>query len=282
MRKYFDHKDSKLKIVAIYLTLLAMILFSVFPILNVVTSSLRPNQTLFSTEFEIIPKDATLENYRTVIFDKPLLTWVKNSLIISAATALIAVILATTAGYAFSRFNFWGKRVGMVFFLATQMFPAPMLLLPVFLMLAKLKLLNSMQGLLIPYVSTALPFSMWMLKGYYDTIPRELEQSAYVDGANNLTAFYKIILPLSTPAVAITALFSFMTAWSEYIVARVVLTKPALHTLPLGLVTLRTQFSAEWGNYAAAAVLTALPVMVLFILFSRYLISGLTLGSVKG
>ncbi|MGL4732419.1 MAG: ABC transporter permease subunit, partial [Fusobacteriaceae bacterium] len=170
---------------------------------------------------------------------------------------------------------------GMMTFLITQMFPAPMLLLPMSVLLTRYGLMNKFLGLLIPYTATAVPFCVWMLKGYFDTIPKSLEESAYIDGCKVWQSFYIIILPLSTPALAISALFSFMSAWSEYVIARVVITDPKSLTLPVGLVTLQGSFAAEWGVYSAAALITSLPVVILFISLSRYLVGGLTAGGVK-
>jgi arabinogalactan oligomer/maltooligosaccharide transport system permease protein len=164
----------------------------------------------------------------------------------------------------------------------TQMFPATMLLLPFFILLAKLKLINSYLGLIIIYSSTVLPFCIWQMKGYYDTIPAALEEAARMDGCSRFSAFIKVILPVSAPALVITALFSFMASWSEYVVAAIVLQDPGLYTLPLGLKSFQASLSTQWGLYAAGAVVVSIPVMILFISLSRFLVSGLTVGSVKG
>jgi arabinogalactan oligomer/maltooligosaccharide transport system permease protein len=145
-----------------------------------------------------------------------------------------------------------------------------------------LHLLDTFGGLTIAYVATALPFCVWTLRGYYDTIPVELEQAALIDGCSPWEAFTKVTLPLAAPALAITALFSFMAAWSEFLVARVILNRRELYTLPLGLESLAGQFQTEWANYAAASLMVCVPVMVLFVVLNRYLVSGLSLGGVKG
>ena len=170
----------------------------------------------------------------------------------------------------------------MTAILTTQMFPATMLLLPFFILLSYLGLINSYIGLIIIYSSTALPFCIWQMKGYYDTIPPSLEESARIDGCSRFQAFYKIILPLSSPALVITALFSFMASWSEYVVAAIILQSPELYTLPLGLKSFQSSLATQWGLYAAAAVLISIPIVILFISLSKYLVSGLTMGSVKG
>lgn len=170
----------------------------------------------------------------------------------------------------------------MLGLMGTQMFPATMLLLPMYIMLIKLQLINSYLGIIIIYSATALPFCVWQMKGFYDTIPFSLEESARIDGCNRWQAFYVIILPLAAPALVITALFSFMTAWSEYIVAAQILQDTSLYTLPLGLKSFESKLSTEWGLYAAASLVVSIPVVVLFVILSKWLVSGLTLGSVKG
>jgi arabinogalactan oligomer/maltooligosaccharide transport system permease protein len=206
----------------------------------------------------------------------------KNSFLVSFVVTLTGVVLASTSGYALSRFNFKGRRVVLSSLLMTQMFPATMLLLPFFILLAKLKLINSYLGLIIIYSSTALPFCIWQMKGYYDTIPAALEEAARMDGCSRFSAFIKVILPVSAPALVITALFSFMASWSEYVVAAIVLQDPGLYTLPLGLKSFQASLATQWGLYAAGAVVVSLPVTILFISLSRFLVSGLTVGSVKG
>ncbi|MEM6335099.1 MAG: ABC transporter permease subunit, partial [Bacteroidota bacterium] len=166
--------------------------------------------------------------------------------------------------------------------LVTQMFPATMLLLPLYVVLINLKLLNSYIGLVVIYTATALPFCVWQMKGYYDTIPPALEEAARIDGCTPWQAFYQVILPLAAPALVITALFSFMTAWNEYVVANVVLQDTEMFTLPLGLKQFQGSLATQWGLYAAGSLVVAVPVVLLFLALSRYLISGLTLGSVKG
>jgi len=205
-----------------------------------------------------------------------------NSLIVSAAVTVMGAGLAATAGYAFSRYKFRGRDQAMLGLITTQMFPVTMLLLPLFIMLIKLKLYDSYWALIIAYSATALPFTTWQMKGYYDTIPYSLEEAASIDGCGPLRTFWRIVLPLAAPALVITALFSFMTAWSEYLVAAVLIQDKALWTLPLGLKSYQSNMEVAWGLYSAGAVVVSLPVVVLFLFLSRWLVSGLTLGSVKG
>ncbi|MCX5974698.1 MAG: sugar ABC transporter permease [bacterium] len=274
--------DSPFKRILIHLLLIFACLVAIYPVLRVLTVSLRPGGSVFSMDLSMIPADATLENYTQILFQSDFWNWLKNSLIVSLSTALVSLILAAPAGYAFSRFKFVGKQPGLVFLLVTQLFPATMLLLPLYIMLIKLSLINTFLGLVFCYMSISLPFSIWILKGYFDTIPIDLEEAAWIDGSTPMGAFFRVILPLSTPALSITALFSFMTAWSEYIIARIVLQNQGLFTWPLGTVTLQGAYYTNWGPFSAAALLISIPVVVLFMATSRYLVSGLTLGAVKG
>lgn len=278
-------KKTKIKTFSVkffsYVILLIFILFAIFPIIEVFSISLTPHASLHSERILTPISEWTLENYRTLFFEKPFLRWMINSLFVSVTVTLIGVGLASTAGYAFSRYKFRGKDFGMISLIATQMFPVTMLLLPMYLMLIKLKLFDNFIGLIIAYSATALPFCIWQMKGYYDTIPFSLEEAARIDGCNQFQAFYKVVFPLAAPALVITALFSFMSAWSEYLVAAVIMTSRKFYTLPLGLKQFQSNFSTEWGLYAAGALVVAVPVMILFLALSRWLISGLTLGSVK-
>lgn len=266
----------------IYIILTIFTLIALYPVINVFTISIRPDDKLLSTSLSIIPEHATFKTYIDLFTKKPFLLWVWNSTLISFVVTITGVSLASTAGYALSRFNFIGKKSSMFGLLTTQMFPATMLLLPIYIMLIKLQLIDSYFGIIIIYSATALPFCVWQMKGYYDTIPFSLEESARIDGCTRWQAFYKIIFPLAAPALVITALFSFMTAWSEYIVAAQILQDSKLYTLPLGLKSFQSNLTTEWGLYAAAALVVSIPVVVLFIILSKWLVSGLTLGSVKG
>jgi len=276
-------EDSPFKRILIHLALIVCCAIAVYPVLRIVSVSLRPGDRLLSTSLAIIPDDATLEAYRTVLVEKAFLVWLWNSIVITAATASIGVIIAATSAYAFSRWRFPGRSPGLVFLLSTQMLPAPMMMVPIYILATKLGLTQTYRGLVIAYAVTSVPFSIWILKGYYDTIPRELEEAALIDGVSRLSAFWRIILPLSTPALVIVFLFSFMAAWSDYLLARVMIaSERPLWTWVLGVRDFQSQFQTQWGLFSAASVLVAIPVMALFLYSSKWLISGLTLGSVKG
>ena len=272
----------KIETLLIFSFLVLFTLATLYPALNIIGISLRTDDAFQTRSLALWTSESSFRSYVTLFLETNFLTWMKNSFLVSFVVTITGVILASTSGYALSRFNFMGRRAVLSSLLMTQMFPATMLLLPFFILLAKLKLINSYLGLIIIYSSTALPFCIWQMKGYYDTIPPALEEAARMDGCSRFSAFTKVILPVSAPALVITALFSFMASWSEYVVAAIVLQDPGLYTLPLGLKSFQASLATQWGLYAAGAVVVSIPVMILFISLSRFLVSGLTVGSVKG
>ena len=280
--EYFNKNDKLGKIIFFYAILTFMCFVSLYPLLNILSVALRPGNLLFSKSLKLIPDNATLENFRVILFERDFITWLKNSLVVSAAATVITVLLSVTAAYAFSRYKFKGKGVLLTSFLITQIFPAPMLLLPTFILLINLHFVGHLWTLVIPYVATSVPFCVWTLKGFFDTVPISIEESAYVDGANLWQIFFRIIMPLSLPAIGVASLFAFTGAWNEYIVARVVLTQETMYTLPIALTNLSGQLNTDWGVFAAASLVTAIPVIIVFISLSKFMIGGLTLGGVKG
>ncbi|MEM8677916.1 MAG: sugar ABC transporter permease [Planctomycetota bacterium] len=274
-------KEPKLITAARHLVLLFFVAIAVYPALNVFSISLRPGDRLRSTDLKIIPDDWTFDSYIQLFTEQPFLQWMGNSLLVSGLVTVTGVTLAAVGGYAFSRFRFVGRSTSMLAILTTQMFPATMLMLPLYVLIAKLHLVNTFIGLMIFYTATALPFCLWQMKGFYDTISVSLEEAATIDGCNRWSAFLRVTLPLAVPGLVITALFSFMTAWSEYIVAAQVLQESELFTLPLGVKDFQASMSTQWGLYAASSILISIPVVIIFMLLSRYLVSGLTLGGVK-
>lgn len=257
-------------------------LISIYPVLRVISVALRPSDSLLSRSLDFIPPNATFGNVTALFSEEKFVLWLWNSFATTVSVSIVGVVVAATGAYAFSRWRFPGRRPALIFLLTTQMIPAGMMLIPIFVIVSQLKLTNNIIGLMLAYISTAVPFSIWILKGYYDTIPPDLEEAAMVDGCNRLEAFYRVVLPLSTPALSIVFLFNFLAAWSEYLVARVILQGETVQTWPLGLADLIAQFDTDWGKYAAGSVFVTIPVLLLFIWQSKYLISGLTLGSVKG
>ena len=209
-------------------------------------------------------------------------TWFKNSVLVAAGTMLVGIFLASTAGYAISRFRFPGKKPIMWSFLIAQMFPMAILIVALYNMFAFLGLLNSLVGLVIAYSTTAVPFVAWMLKGYFDTIPRDLDEAATVDGLSPFGTFWRIILPLARPGLAVTAFYTFLTAWGEVAYATAFLTDDSKKTLAVGIQGFVSQFDARWGTLTAAAILVTIPAVAVFVLVQKNLVAGLTAGGTKG
>lgn len=213
-------------------------------------------------------------NFSRLLGQTDFVHWVANSLVVSLAVAAIGVLLSATAGYALSRFRFFGRLAIMQSLLVTQIFPATMLLLPIFLILVQLKLINTFLGLILIYVATVLPFCIWQMKNFYDSVPETLEEAAAMDGCTPGEVFRKVVLPVSAPGLAVTALFSFAAAWNEYVVAAILLQDEELHTLPLGLRLLHADSPLGTPSlFAAGALLVALPMLALYLALSRFLVA---------
>lgn len=275
------------RVVVTHLALVGLTGLVLYPVLWVVKLALTPSQS-FSVSASPFPDVVSFQNFVDVtttragdgswLFARQLV----NSLVVSAATALVGVSLAATAAYALSRWEFPGKRRLVGAFLLTQMFPGVVMAIPLYLLLDALHLLDTLAGLVLVYSTTAVPFATWNLKGWFDTVPRELEEAAMLDGASRWTTFTRIVLPLARPALAVTALFAFMTAWNEFILAATLIGDERAYTLPVVLNGYVGEFSAEWGRFAAGAILVSVPVVALFFFLQKQLVEGLTSGGVKG
>jgi arabinogalactan oligomer / maltooligosaccharide transport system permease protein len=275
--------DSPLKRVLLHLVVIFAVLVAVFPVVRVFSTALRPNNNVLSTSLDIIPKGATLDAFYRVLFESGMPNWLFNSLVVTLGTAVVGLILAATSAYAFSRYRFKGRGLSLTFLFATQLIPGIMLLVPIYLLAVQLHLVGTYQGLVVAYAVTAVPFSIWILKGYYDTIPVDLEEAARIDGCSEFESFRKVLLPLSLPALAIVFLFNFLAAWGEYFTASLIIgSKEALLTWPLGIQRFQSQFTTQWADLSASAIIVSIPIVILFVYISKYLVSGLTLGGVKG
>ncbi len=263
-----------------------------FPILWIVGMSINPRDIAHPTD--IIPPGATLDAYVKVI-KQPTLNPVSfpelafNSFKIAAGTAIISVALGVSAAYAFSRFHFRGRELLMIGILGVLMLPGIATIAPLFVLLNKVQfggfnLRDSLWGVGLALVSGALPFAIWNLKGYVDTIPKDLEEAATIDGASRNQIFLRVILPLTTPALAVTAFFGFLSGWTEFYLSWQFLTHPSDFTLGMALNAMVGQYASTtpWSQFSAMALLVALPVSIVYLFLQRYIVSGLTLGGVKG
>ena len=273
--------------IAMYVGLIVAVAVVLYPVMLVCKTAFAPGNQL-GLSASPIPSGVSGEHFGDLFGAKGpdgellFLRHAANSIIVAILTTVVGVSLSCTAAYALSRFRFPGRKAGLSMFLVVQMFPATLLLLPLYVILDNLHLLNSISGLVLVYATTAIPFCVWTLKGYFDSLPRELEEAARIDGASQWMIFRKIMLPLARPGIAVTALFSFMTAWNEFIMASTFMTNQNRYTLPVLIQSSVTEHSADYGLFAAGAVVTSIPVMIAFYVLQRYLVGGLTAGAVKG
>ncbi len=268
--------------IVIHLFLIVMVVFALFPAYFVLQAAFRPGQSLYTLTLSLWPDHPTLDNFTYIFTQIPFPLWLKNSLGVSIGTMLAGLVGSASGAYALSRFRFAGKQMTLILLLAIQAFPSVLALIPIYLILKTIGLIGSPFGLVLAYMSIALVFCTWNLKGYFDTIPRELDEAALIDGCTVTQAFLRIILPLSLPALAVTALLMFLTAWNEWVMASVLLLDENTYTVPVGLWGLQNDYRVPWGYFAAASLVVSIPVMALFLGLQRYFRSGLTVGSVKG
>lgn len=262
--------------------ILCFIAFALFPLFWLLKVSVTPNDLLYSEGVRMWPSSTTLDHFRFVLANSEFPRFFANSLIVSGSTAVISTVLAALMGYTLSRFQFRGKLWIAALLLITQMFPLVMLVAPIFKILSPLGLTNSLTGLIIVYTAFNVPFASFLMQGFFDGIPSDLEQAAMIDGADRFTAFRHIILPLALPGVAATLGFVFTAAWSEMIFALMLISGSEKATFPVGLLTFVSKFSVDYGQMMAAGVLALIPACLFFLLIQRYLVQGMTAGAVKG
>lgn len=265
-----------------HLVLVPVSIAVIYPVLWVIKMALSPGQS-FDASLSPIPDEVSLEHFRALLGgDGHFLRQGLNSLIVAGATTIVGIAVSCTAAFAFSRMRFPGRNALLGSFLLTQIFPGVVMTVPLYILLDKVGLLDTLTGLVLVYASTAVPFCTWMLKGYFDTLPAEMEEAAQIDGASPIQIFLRLTLPLSRPAIAVTALFSFMTAWNEFILAATFLSDESRFTLPVALQRHVGEFRTDWGLFAAGALLASVVVMGVFFALQKHLVGGLTSGSVKG
>ena len=257
---------------ASYAVLVVAGVFVIAPLWHIAVLAFEPVPNLATEDAWRLPVSVGWGNFTRLLTGTDFIRWVGNSLLVSLAVAVVGVALSTTAGYALSRFRFFGRLAVLHSLLITQIFPATMLLLPIFLILVQLKLINTFLGLILIYLATVLPFCIWQMKAFYDQVPESVEEAAAMDGCSPGEIFRKVVLPVSTPGLAATALFSFAAAWNEYVVAAILLQDERLFTLPLGLRQLYIESPAGMPSlFAAGALLVTLPMLALCLFLSPFL-----------
>jgi arabinogalactan oligomer/maltooligosaccharide transport system permease protein len=283
-----ERQPSLLERIVVNALVLLFVAFALYPVLWVVSLALSPRGLDGNASAWPLPRDPSLANFRLVLGggdgEKGWLFahQLANSIVVSLATAVVAIVIATPCAYALARFRFVGKEAGVRTLLATQMFPTVASAVPLYLLLDALGLLDSRMGLVLVYATTAVPFAIFQLRGAFESVPVDLEEAAMVDGASRFEAFVRVVLPAARPAIAVTGLFAFMSAWNEFILAATLLSRKTAYTLPVVLQHYVGEHDAAWGAFAAGAIIVSAPVMVLFYIAQRQLISGLTAGGVKG
>jgi multiple sugar transport system permease protein len=265
-----------------YLALAAYLAFALFPLYWLVKIAITPDQLIFSEGTRLFPSETSFGNFAKVITQTDFLAYFGNSLIVSLGTAGVTTLIAAGAGYAFSRFDFAGKRVLVGIMLVTQMFPLLMVIAPIYKMVAALGMLNSLTSLIVVYTAFNIPFATFLMQSFFDGIPRDLEEAAMIDGCTRFQALRRIIVPLTLPGLGATLGFVFTAAWSELLFALMLINSNDAMTFPVGLLTFVSKFSVDWGQMMAAGVLALVPSCLFFIFIQRYLVQGLTSGAVKG
>lgn len=273
----------KIQLSIINLVLIVVCFISMIPILYAFSVSISGQNSLISTDFAFIPKELTAANYRAVLFEKPVLLWLKNSILLAVSTVVIALTFAIPGAYAFSRFHFPGKKAILYILLILNAFPSILSMLAIYKLLSAMGQMNSKLGLVIIYVGTMSIFGLWNMKGYFDTIPNEIEEAAQMDGANDLQLVTKIILPLAKPSIIVTLVMILIFVWNEYIFAVTFMTGTENYTLAAGLYSLQAnEMTGNWPIFAAASLMISLPILIIFFKFQKHMVSGLTVGGVKG
>ena len=272
---------SPVKQVLLHVFVVLFMLLLAFPMAFLLFNSFKTEQGIIASPMGI-PKEVTFVNYQEIFTESTFITNFKNSSLVALATVLLSIIVSTPAGYALSRFRFRGRTMFSMWLLATQSFPGIIMVLGLFTVLKTYHLLNTIPGLVIMYTSFSMPFSIWLLKGYFDKIPVALEEAARIDGCGRVRSLVKIVLPLSVPGLLAVGTFSLLLSWNEFFFALVIMRDNAHYTLPVFLARFMGSGGVvRWGPLSAAALLACIPVLILFMLGQKYLVSGLTGGAIK-
>ena len=268
--------------VLVWLAGLAITLFAIFPIVWALLTSLKEEAAIITTQMQYIPESITFQNYVDIWTRSNFPILLTNSAITTAMTVVICAVLGTLASYAIARFQFRGRRELMLFYLVIRMFPAVMIIIPLFILMRNIGLLDSRLGLALAYTTFLLPVFIWMMKGFFDAVPLELEDAARIDGCSRIGAMIRVILPLVVGGLVATAVFVAIGAWNEFLFALMMTTSTGSRTWPVGLQLMVGEFQLPWGTLAAGGIVSIVPVVILFALVQRALVRGLTAGAVKG
>jgi multiple sugar transport system permease protein len=262
--------------------MLTIVAFAVFPILWALLVSLKPESEIVSARLTYLPRTITFENYVAIWTRSNFPALIVNSAVVTAITVAICTAIGTLAAYAIARYRFRGRTALMLGFLVVRMFPAVAIIIPLFILMRNFGLLDSRIGLALAYTTFLLPVFIWMMKGYLDAVPPEIEDAARVDGTSRIGAMLRVVLPLALPGLVATAVFIAIGAWNEYLIALMLTTSTGSRTWPVGLQLMVGEFQLPWGSLAAGGIISILPVVLLFVLVQRVMVKGLAAGAVKG
>lgn len=268
-------------IAAVYAMLAVVNLFVLFPFYSMLVTSFKDQASAITLPIQWWPKTPTFQAYVTMWAARPYGRYFLNSLIVASMTTLVSIGLAALAGYGFSRYRFRGATTLLMAMVGTQMIPGILLLITYFKVVSMVELYNSLTALVIAYTSFVLPFSAWIMKGYFDTIPMELDEAAMIDGCSPLTTFVRVALPVAVPGITATSIYAFLLAWNEFMFAYVLTDSNSKYTISVGIAHLFGEYSVAWNELMAAGMVAAVPPIVLYMFTSRYLVSGLTAGALK-
>jgi ABC-type glycerol-3-phosphate transport system permease component len=260
-----------------------IIIFTIFPFLWMISVSFKPPGEVYAAP-RLFPRNPILDGYRAILIPKGAFSfknWISNSMVVAVATTVFSLIIATLGGYGLSRFRFRGKAFLCFWILTTQVIPGSLLIIPLYIIMGNLNLLDSLFGLVLAYTTFSVPFCTWMIKGYCDSIPASIDEAAMIDGANRFMVFWRIVLPLTIPGLVAPGIFSFIAGWNEYLFANVFMRSYDKWTLAVGIQNFQGQYDTNWSTIMAGAVLIAVPIVLLFFLMQKHLVSGMTAGAVK-
>ena len=276
-------KNTPLKKILTYLVIAIALAAFIFPIYWMIIASFKENSVLMRVPPQLYPTFKTLDNYISIITNTKYLNYIKNSLIVASMTVIVDLALAIFAGYSLSRYRYPGRKAIMTLTLSAQVFPTVVIIISLYSLFSKLKLMNSYVGLMLADVAMSLPLSVWMMKSFCDSVPRSLDEAAKVDGCSRFMTMVRIAVPLMKPGMLAVGIYAFLQSWDDYMISLVVMTKTAMKTLPVGIAeTFMGEFGFDYAGMMTVSVVASLPVLLLFLFFNKYMVAGLTGGAVKG
>ena len=282
-KRLFKKLKERLGLGVLHLFFLIVCFLTLIPILYALSISLNVQNSLFASNFSFLPKELTIKNYMSVLMEEPVLLWFKNTLFLVVVTIAITLLVSVPAAYSLSRYRFTGRKTIITSLVLLYSFPAILSMFAVYKLFSPLGLINSKIGLIIVYSGTMVIFAILNLKGYFDSIPKEIEEAAQIDGANGKQMLTRVLMPLARPAIIVVCIMILIYVWNEYIYAITFMTGESNYTLAAGLYSLQaTEMTGSWTVFAAASLLVSLPVLIIFYLSQKYMTSGLTAGGVKG